>query len=466
MTPPEADGAVALPDDVLTWIAEVAGGPVTSTDRVPGGASREAWFIDVQRPDGSTWPLFLRYSRVKGAEDSAFRPLREEAEIFMALQDTDVTVPRTFGVHPVHEAMLAERVPGGTWFYRITDPAEQVATAQDFIRNLAALHRLDPRQLDLPSLGPVMSVRQHVLEDLGNMRRRATAPDGAIEPLLRLSIDWLERNVPDYDGPTVLVQGDTGPGNFMYENGKVTAVVDWELAHLGDPMDDIAWLSLRTVQDTFTHFPDRLREYEQLSGIEIDDQRVWYYRLHAETRLSSARPAGAAPGAPRPGQPVARDLGNGLIYGILHRRLTIEALAMAMGLDLPAAQLPDEPEPMPWHGLYDDVLTNLQIIVPRIDDPLASQWTKGVARVVKYMKELDLAGPAFVDAELDDIGSLLGSTPASVRAGRTALAAAVEAGKVAEEDYVAFMWRQVQRDDHLLRSASGALRERTWPPLR
>ncbi len=461
-----ADSVLALPDDLVDWIAETAGGRVTASERVPGGASREAWFVDVESPDGSTQPLFLRYSRARRLDDTPFHSLWVEAEVFMALQDTDVTVPRTLGVHPTREAMLAERVSGGTWFYRISDPDEQVRTAQDFIRNLAALHHLDPAKLALPSFGPVKTAREHALDEVANMRRRATGPDGAIDPLVKLSLDWLERNVPDWDGPTVLVQGDTGPGNFMYQDGKVTAVVDWELAHFGDPMDDIAWLSLRTVQDTFTSFPDRLREYETLSGFEVDDARVWYYRLFAETRLASSRPAEQPVGAAREGQPVARDLGNGLIYGILHRRLTIEALAAVMGLALGDAARPDEPEPMPWHGLYDDVLTNLQVIVPRIADPLASQWTKGVARVVKYMKELDTSGRAFVEAELDDIGALLGSRPMSLPAGRKALAAAVEDDDVAEDDYVRFMWRCVQRDDHLLRTASGALHERTWPPLR
>src|SRR6185437_7181009 len=165
--------------------------------------------------------------------------------------------------------------------------------------------------LGIEGLGPVRTVRAHALERIEGIRQRGTAPDGSMDPLLRLSTDWLERNVPDYDGPTLLVQGDTGPGNFMYENGKVTAVVDWELAHYGDPMDDIAWLSLRTVQDTFTHFPDRLREYEELSGNAVDAQRVWYYRLFAETRLTSnSAGAGAMGSAPREGQPVARDIGN------------------------------------------------------------------------------------------------------------------------------------------------------------
>jgi len=463
---PEA--TLALPNDIVGWIEAETGGTVTATNRVPGGASREAWFIDVDC-DGVQRPLFLRYSRAQRPADTIFLPLRVEAEVFMALQDTDVTVPRTLAVHPVHEAMLSERVSGETWFYRIKDPDEQVRVAQDFIRNLAALHRLDPRALALPSFGPVTTAREHALDEIANMRRRATGRDGTIDPLVRLSLDWLERNVPDYEGPVVFVQGDTGPGNFMYENGRVTAVVDWELSHYGDPMDDIAWLSLRTVQDTFTHFPDRLREYEELSGFPIDPQRVWYYRLFAETRLSSNSAGAAADAAdaaaPREGQPVARDVGNGLIYGMLHRRLSIEALANVMGFELPAPDVPDEPPPEPWHSLYDATLNNLQVIVPRIADPLASQWTKGVARVVKYLKELDRSGRAFAAAELDDIAGLIGNEPSSLAEGRAALERATTEGAVADEDYVRYLWRQVQRDDFLMRTASGALRERTWPPL-
>ena len=71
----------------------------------------------------------------------------------------------------------------------------------------------------------------------------------------------------------------------MYLDGRVVAVVDWELAHLGDPMDDIAWLSLRATQEPFTDFPTRLREYEALSGNSIDEARVHYYQVMAETKL-------------------------------------------------------------------------------------------------------------------------------------------------------------------------------------
>jgi aminoglycoside phosphotransferase (APT) family kinase protein len=463
-----ADVELALPDDVVAWIEETTGAPVTRTDRIPGGATREGWFVDVATPGDGTHELYLRYSPKPFPARSAFHRLQVEAEIMAALGPTEVSVPPILGVHPDREAILEERVQGATWFYRIRDPAEQIRVAQDFMRNLAALHRLDPQQLGIPALGPVRTARQHALERIDGIRRRGTAPDGSIDPLLRLSTDWLERNVPDYEGPVVLVQGDTGPGNFMYAGGRVTAVVDWELSHWGDPMDDIAWVSLRTVQDTFTHLPDRVAEYSALSGHDIDERRVWYYRLFAESTMSTLYP-NDGPESRRPGEEdddnVSRDIGNGIIYRQLHRRLWLESLAAVMGLELDPPSLPEPAEVPEWHHYYATVLGSLRTIVPRIADPLASQWTKGVARVVKYLQDLDASGRQFAALEADEIASLLGHRPDSLQQGREDLADAARAGKVGDDAYVRYLWHTVLRDDHLMRHASGALHERTWPPV-
>ena len=89
---------------------------------------------------------------------------------------------------------------------------------------------------------------------------------------------------------------------------------------------------------------------------------------------------------------VARDIGNGIIYRQLHRRLWLEALAAVMGLELEPPSLPEPADLPEWHHLYATVLGSLQTIVPRIADPLANQWTKGVARVVKYLQDLDASG--------------------------------------------------------------------------
>ena len=459
---------LTLPEDVISWIQSVTGEPVTEADRIPGGATREGWFVDVATPEGSTRELFVRYSPAALPERGAFHRLGTEAAIMKALAPQGVAVPTILGVHPQREAVLSERVGGATWFYRIKDPDEQVRVAQDFIRNLARWHGLDPRKLGIDALGPVKTVRQHALDRIEGVRWRGTAPDGSMDPLLRLSADWLARNVPDYDGPVVLVQGDTGPGNFMYADGKVTAVVDWELAHWGDPMDDIAWLSLRTVQDTFTYLPDRLAEYAALSGVAIDEARVWYYRLFAESTMTTLYPNEGV-GTTRPGEQdddnVTRDIGNGIIYRQLHRRLWLEALGQVMGLELDPPSLPAPTEMSEWHHFYPTVLGSLATIVPRIADPLASQWTKGVARVVKYLQELDGAGRQYAELERDEIAELLGRRPVGLAEGRTELAEAARAGRVSDEDYVQYMWHKVQRDDHLMRTASGALHERTWPPV-
>jgi len=462
-----AEAAITLPSDVIEWVQEVAGSPVVSAERVPGGATREAWFIDVADNHELPRELFVRYTATPMPYRSAFHTLGTEAEIMIALRKVGHTVPKVFAVHPSREAILSERVPGATWFYRITDPEEQVSVARDFIVNLARQHRLDPVELDIPSLGTVKTAREHALERIGGIRWRGTAPDGSMEPLLRLTCDWLERNVPEYEEPLVLVQGDTGPGNFMYEHGKVTAVVDWELAHWGDPMDDIAWLSLRTVQDTFTHLPDRLREYQELSGIPIDVDRVWYYRVFAEATMTTLRPNEGKneDETSAVGRPVARDIGNGLLYAQLHRRLWLEALAHVMNMELPMPDLPSATELSEWHHLYDDMLGSMQLIVPRIGDPLASQWTKGIVRVVKYLKELDATGRLYDSLEREEIARLIGHSEPIPSAARAALAEAARSGKVTDEDYVQVLFNKMQRDEQLLRTASGALHERTWPPL-
>jgi aminoglycoside phosphotransferase (APT) family kinase protein len=461
-----SEATLKLPGDVLAWIEEVTGAAVAAADRIPGGSTREGWYVDVGDA-GERRPLFLRYSPIPMPERSAFHHLATEAAVMKGLAGTGMAVPAILGVHPNREAVLSERVPGDTWFYRITDPEEQVRVAQDFIRNLATQHRLDPRELGIAELGPIKSRREHALERIEGIRWRGTAPDGSMDPLLRLSCDWLERNVPDDDGPTVLVQGDTGPGNFLYQDGRVTAVVDWELAHWGDPMDDVAWLSLRTVQDTFTHLPHRLAEYAALSGHAIDEHRVWYYRLFAESTMATLYPNNG-PDSRRPTEEddenVTWDIGNGIIYRQLHRRLWLESLAAVMGLELDPPSLPEPDDVSEWHRNYALVLGSLRTIVPRISDPLAKQWTKGVARMVKYLEDLDASGRQFAELEREEIGSLLGRVPDDLAEGRSALAYAAQAGKVNDEDYVTYLWHRVSRDDHLMRHASGALHDRTWPP--
>jgi aminoglycoside phosphotransferase (APT) family kinase protein len=462
-------GEIALPEDLVSWVEEVGGGRLTLADRKPGGARKEAWFVDLERPDGSAAAWFLRYDRSDPARTKDPWTLHREATVYLALQDSPVPVPRVLGVHPVHQAMLSERVVGENWFSRIVSESERESTARDFMTKLAALHALDATALDLPAFPSVNSVPEAVGAELDEWERVLAERGGKPDPALAFSLRWLRRNIPDYDGPLVLVQGDTGPGNFMYLGGRVVAVVDWELAHLGDPMDDIAWLSLRATQEPFTHFPTRLREYEDLSGNLIDEARVHYYQVMAETKLQvmGHRPdRDGGDGSGGGGGGGGGDVGNGFIYQMLHRRLWLEALAGATGLELAPVEGAKAREERDHDWMYDAVLSQLrEVIVPRVSDPLAAARSKGIARLIKYLGQVDRYGSSYEVDELDDYEALLGGRPSSVMTGRAAVADGVTAGTVSEEDYVRALWRRIARETELARPSMGVLADRHWPDL-
>jgi hypothetical protein len=360
------------------------------------------------------------------------------------------------------------------WFQEPKDPAEQVTIAQDYIVQLARWHSTPAAQMDLPSFGPAKTAREAQLDQLAGIRRSFEAADAAapIDRLARLILEYLEKNIPDYDGPAVLCQGDTGPGNFLYKDGLVAGVVDWELAHLGDPMDDIAWLTWRATQHGFPDMPARLREYEQLSGNAVVPERVYYYRVNALARL------GANFGLPDMGKPrrvvdqAAADdnerdaSGANMITSMLHRRMYLTAIGPAMGYDFGPREVETEAAQPEHSARYDNILRQLQVMTPLIADKKASTMARGLARQVKYLKGLDRNAELFACEEREDIAKLLGRPVGDLNAARLDLAEAARQDKVGVEGYLDYHWRRMRRDDHLMREASGKLYERGWPAIR
>lgn len=472
-----------VPSDIVPWIEAQTGGRFVGGRLVAAGG-RAGYTVDVEL-GGRTLDLFLQLSRGDGAFDMSSVSVAKEAEVMRALGGAGLPIPKVWGADAARGALLVERARGRTWMHAPASKEEQLSVAQDFIRHLAKWHRLDPRTLDLPSFGPVLSAREHQRRNVEQMKRVAESQGGPVEPVLRISLDFLERKLPDYEGPTVLLQGDTGPGNLMYEDGKVSAIIDWELAHFGDPMDDIAWVTWRTTQHTFTHLPDRLKEYEALSGFALDEARIRYYRVYACVRLASlsSGPWGGfglpAMGATRPRPaaaaeegPTGADLdrsadGSAFVFTILHRRMRLEALMDVMGLEHGPPQEDLARAPAKDYGqMYDDMLSRLQLAVQRTDDKMASNTMKGVARSLKFLKEADRNGALFEQMEMEDIGRLTGRRPTEIGEGRRALYAAAVERKVSDEDYVLYHWRRFLRDEQLMRDAAGSVYGRSWAPFR
>ena len=451
--------SVGLSAELRAWVEQVAGGTVAVAERRPGGGRHEAWTVDVELRDGSALPLFLRYDRGDPAATGDPFTLHREAVFYRALEASAVPVPRVLGVHPTEQAILSERVPGQPWFSRLTDEQQREAVASEFMTVLATLHAVDPHLIELPDQDADSDLRDLVQVELD--RWESLYRFGGLEhdPLIEFGLQWLQRNVPQVSGPVVVVQGDTGPGNFLYENGRVTAVLDWELAHLGDPHDDLGWLALRAVQEPFTHLPDRLADYAKASGRDIDLDRLRYYRVFAELRVVVLTHRG------RLEPDLLGEVGNALVYGTLHRRLLVEALADVMDVTVdPPAPLAGEPSDRDW--LFEAALEQIkQIVVPRSTDAFVVLRSKGIARLLKYLREADRLAPAVEAEQLDDLAQLLGARPKNLTAGRLALLEAMAANTVEHPDLVRVFGRQVIRETQLLGPAMGVLADRHFDPL-
>ena len=251
------------------WIERTAGGEVLDVVQVAGGG-RSGFAVDVAVDAGEGGASAVPPTRRRGGVGS-FMGFAREAEVYRALEPLGIPIPHVWGVDEDLDVFLVDRAEGQVWFRPPRDPEQAVAVAQDFMRHLATWHAT-PRRAGAADLrsgpfgagAPARPARRH----RGALRARGARP--ADRRARRAQLEHLLHHAPDFEGEAVLVQGDTGPGNFMYVDGCVTAIVDWELADVGDPMDDIVWLSWRATQQGWPDFTARLREYEAASGIAVD----------------------------------------------------------------------------------------------------------------------------------------------------------------------------------------------------
>jgi aminoglycoside phosphotransferase (APT) family kinase protein len=475
-----ADGTENSMDALVEWIRSVTDAApdddAVVLERRSAGASRAGYAVDVRRRDGTTQALWLRLDTGHGPQSQTMYTVHREATVYAALRSTAVRVPSVVAVHPTVQAFLSERLDGRNWFSEITSPDTQTAVARAYVQQLAALHSIDPRTLALDALGEPASIQQHVREELDAWELQHRAHEEP-EPLLVLAFSWLRRNLPPDDGwPVVLVHGDAGPGNFLYDGDDVVAVMDWEMAHLGDLHDDLGWLYVRDTQERFTDLPARLQDYAAALGRPIDLARLRYFRVLAQLRCAIGTRNGL----------LARDsqgeIANHLIYSTLHHRLLVEALADAMEVALPdaAPPLPSATSTETW--MYEVALDDLRAVVlpaiqrggsPEASTAFASRRAKGLARLLKYLRDVDRFGPAARRADLAELHELLDAAAdddasddidAVVR-GRAALCAAIGAGTVA--DVAALQWCAAAsaRATAIARDAMGALADRHYAPL-
>ena len=434
------------------WVEESTGGHIVDAERVMGGASREAWLMNVRRDDASILELFLRRDNGTGPMQGTPYTIGREAAVYRALASTPVPVPAVIAIHPDGNTVLLERIDGEAYFPAAGDAREQLA--HEFVEILAALHVTDIDTLDVPMLVRPRTPEEHATLELDiweALHRERGRPD----PLVTFTMRWLRARVPSSVDRTVLVQGDTGPGNFMYRDGRIVAVVDWELAHLGDPMEDLAWVVTRSLLQPFVPLAPWFRRYQERSGIAVDGERLRWWTVCNVLRCVIGEGVVTASGEANPER--------GMIYGLLqmHRRVVVDALARASGRELPApAPGPalDGAAPTERARLYDLVADTIdRALLPEIDDPLTTHQGRAMVRLVRHLALVDRFGPAVDAQDRAEIGALLDRHFTSGDDARAALLTAIEAGALDDGALMQYFRNETSRHAPLVQPMLGRL---------
>lgn len=267
--------------DLADAIARVLGaGEVVDLTRLSGGASRETWKFTA---DGR--PFVLQRQRSGDARD-----MRVEAEVLRVAHRAGVRVPELVASGSADDAgnpigaafMILEHVDGETIARKILRDDEfahaRGILVDDMAQSLAALHSIDPAAVDgLPSTDQVAQYRV-ALDDLDERL-------GQAHPAFELAFRWLEANRPESARRT-LVHGDFRLGNLMVGPDGLRAVLDWELAHVGDPLEDLGWLCVRAWRFGSSRpvagvgdYDALIESYRRASGVDVDREVVRWWEV-------------------------------------------------------------------------------------------------------------------------------------------------------------------------------------------
>jgi len=281
-----ASGPMFRPPDAAALAAAIAPtcgrGSVVDLRRLSGGASRETWSFDRLDEAGTRHGFVLRRDPGEHGGES---DRTTEYLLCEGAAAAGVAVP------PVRMLLRAEdglgrgfvmdRVEGATIPRKILRDDEYSAVRPHLATQCgeiaARIHAIDPDTLPrLPTNGAATQ-----LDQFRNLLDTFDEPHPAFE----LGLRWLAERIPPPPARAGLVHGDFRNGNFIVGPEGIRAVLDWELAHLGDPVEDLGWLCVKSwrfgVADKlvggFGEIADLLGAYERAGGRPVDEATLRFW---------------------------------------------------------------------------------------------------------------------------------------------------------------------------------------------
>ncbi|HSW19230.1 MAG TPA: phosphotransferase family protein [Ramlibacter sp.] len=287
------------------YLSERAGADVRvrGLRRFPVGFSWATYGVDVEASPAARLPATSMILRM-GPDDALYAPYSAtpQFQLLTALQRSPVPTPRAYWHSDDRRVLGApfffcERASGKAPLPSVGAPDDPVprhreSIALQFVTALAELHKFDWRNApELKDWQPGLTADNSALEQVDACERDylrwATRP----QPAVLWGLHWLRRHAPRARRLGI-VHADYRIGNFLLEDGRITAVLDWESAHIGDPHEDLGWAMLPQFGGgtglvcRLLEQEEFLRLYERLAGQGVDRAVVRYYTVMSLLKLA------------------------------------------------------------------------------------------------------------------------------------------------------------------------------------
>jgi hypothetical protein len=439
------------------WIESELGGTIVRAERQPRW--RPAWFLDLERGD-ETLPLYFRGDR--GEADHGAYMLEHEMKVLQVLEKHEIPVPHIHGFCPEPRGIVMERCNGRANLANARDDSEREAVLDDYMSVLARIHALDTADFERVGLERPTSPQSVGLGDLDVWERGYRRNKCRPEPLIEFVLGWVRRNVPHDRDKISFLCSDSG--QFLFDEGRVTAVLDLELACLGDPAADLAGMRCRDLSEPLGDLSRGIRHYESITGEKIDRSVIDFHTV----RFAIVTPLAVAHLVANP--PPSLDFVQYLAWYLVYGRAPIDVIAREMGLELSPVEVPvaDPTRHGPGHEAMRLMLDGHAAAAAEEhpDDEFAAYRFDAAQRVAEYLKRADRMGPALEAADLRDIEDLLGHRSTSrLDADEELEELVLEADSDLDAPLVAYFHKRMLRQEVLIDPVMRELRGATIQPI-
>jgi hypothetical protein len=428
--------AAGQPDDedarLAAWVERELGGTVTRVHRFPRW--RPAWDVDVE-VRGRTIPLHARGER----EPTLLMPFRiaDELPVHHLLEAHGIPVPHAYGICDDPYVLVMDRLPGSVDLAFAADDVERNRLVDEYLGFLARIYGIP---LEAAAAAGIAVPADDAATALGYFRLIEADYDRLLEgqpvdPIAAFLRRWLGDNAPaGRHHAARVIPYDAF--QFMFADGRITGLLDFEMVHVADPMMDLAALRTRDTIKSLGDLPAIAERYAAITGVPVDHDVVEYHSVLYN--VLSVVPTGPSLALPRKGV----DWLSYLAWYTNGARWAFECIAELRGFELDPVRIP-EPRTTRRTPAYRHLVDSLRTTAPAATAADYERVTAG--KLANHLKRVEEVGAAFDADDLDDLARVLGHRPDPAEADAELLHLIATAGPEREEELVRLLDARTQR---------------------